>query len=262
MEPGQCNLIIGTSGSGKTVLMKCMVGLFHPDSGEVLYDGKDFTNMRSEEKTQVRKEIGMLFQGAALFDSLTVEQNVMFPLDMFTKNPYREKLKRVNEVLEKVNLSDTNKKFPAEISGGMKKRVGIARAIVLNPKYLFCDEPNSGLDPQTSMVIDRLIKDITEEYNITTIVNTHDMNSVMENGDNIIYMYEGQKEWEGNKNEIIFSKNQRLNDFIFASEFLKDAKDMRMLEETGKISNERNMDQLIDEEAPPLVPPPNEQDTK
>ena len=262
MEPGQCNLIIGTSGSGKTVLMKCMVGLFHPDSGEVLYDGKDFTNMRSEEKTQVRKEIGMLFQGAALFDSLTVEQNVMFPLDMFTKNPYREKLKRVNEVLEKVNLSDTNKKFPAEISGGMKKRVGIARAIVLNPKYLFCDEPNSGLDPQTSMVIDRLIKDITEEYNITTIVNTHDMNSVMENGDNIIYMYEGQKEWEGNKNEIIFSKNQRLNDFIFASEFLKDAKDMRMLEETGKISNERNMDQLIDEEAPPLVPPPNEQETK
>ena len=262
MEPGQCNLIIGTSGSGKTVLMKCMVGLFHPDSGEVLYDGKDFTNMRSEEKTQVRKEIGMLFQGAALFDSLTVEQNVMFPLDMFTKNPYREKLKRVNEVLEKVNLSDTNKKFPAEISGGMKKRVGIARAIVLNPKYLFCDEPHSGLDPQTSMVIDRLIKDITEEYNITTIVNTHDMNSVMENGDNIIYMYEGQKEWEGNKNEIIFSKNQRLNDFIFASEFLKDAKDMRMLEETGKISNERNMDQLIDEEAPPLVPPPNEQDTK
>ena len=262
MQPGQCNLIIGTSGSGKTVLMKCMVGLFHPDSGEVLYDGKDFTNMRSEEKTQVRKEIGMLFQGAALFDSLTVEQNVMFPLDMFTKNPYREKLKRVNEVLEKVNLSDTNKKFPAEISGGMKKRVGIARAIVLNPKYLFCDEPNSGLDPQTSMVIDRLIKDITEEYNITTIVNTHDMNSVMENGDNIIYMYEGQKEWEGNKNEIIFSKNQRLNDFIFASEFLKDAKDMRMLEETGKISNERNMDQLIDEEAPPLVPPPNEQDTK
>jgi phospholipid/cholesterol/gamma-HCH transport system ATP-binding protein len=239
-----------------------MVGLFRPDSGEVLYDGNDFTNMRTEEKTQVRKEIGMLFQGAALFDSLTVEQNVMFPLDMFTTNSYREKLKRVNEVLDKVNLSDTNKKYPAEISGGMKKRVGIARAIVLNPKYLFCDEPNSGLDPQTSMVIDRLIKDITEEYNITTIVNTHDMNSVMENGDNIIYMYEGHKEWEGNKNEIIFSKNQRLNDFIFASEFLKDAKDMRMLEETGKISNDRNMDQLIDEEAPPLVPPPDEPETK
>jgi len=258
MQPGQCNLIIGTSGSGKTVLMKCMVGLLTPDSGKVLYDGKDFTNMKTDAKTEIRKEIGMLFQGSALFDSLTVEQNVMFPLDMFTTNSYREKLKRVNEVLEKVNLKDTNKKYPAEISGGMKKRVGIARAIVLNPKYLFCDEPNSGLDPQTSMVIDRLIKDITEEYQITTVVNTHDMNSVMENGDNIIYMFEGQKEWEGNKNEIIFSKNQRLNDFIFASEFLKDAKDMRMLEETGKISNERNMDELIDEEAPPLVLPPDD----
>jgi phospholipid/cholesterol/gamma-HCH transport system ATP-binding protein len=262
MEPGQCNLIIGTSGSGKTVLMKCMVGLLYPDKGEVLYDGKDFTNMKANERTEVRKEIGMLFQGSALFDSLTVEQNVMFPLDMFTHNSYREKLKRVNEVLEKVNLKDTNKKFPAEISGGMKKRVGIARAIVLNPKYLFCDEPNSGLDPQTSMVIDRLIKDITLEYQITTVVNTHDMNSVMENGDNIIYMFEGQKEWEGNKNEIIFSKNQRLNDFIFASEFLKDAKDMRMLEETGKISNERNMEDLIHDDAPTLVPPPDEEEKK
>src|SRR5690349_12754650 len=235
MKSGQCNLIIGSSGSGKTVLMKCMVGLFEPDAGQVLYGGQDFTAMNNDEKTEVRKEIGMLFQGSALFDSLTVEQNVMFPLDMFTTNPYKEKLKRVNEVLEKVNLKGTNKKYPAEISGAMKKRVGIARAIVLNPKYLFCDEPNSGLDPQTSMVIDKLIKDITEEYNITTIVNTHDMNSVMENGDNIIYMYEGQKEWEGNKNEIIFSKNHRLNDFIFASEFLKDAKDMRMLEELAKL---------------------------
>jgi len=260
MKPGQCNLIIGTSGSGKTVLMKCMVGLLHPDNGEVLYDGKDFTNMDVDDKTQVRKEIGMLFQGSALFDSLTVEQNVMFPLNMFTKNSSREKLKRVNEVLEKVNLKDTNRKFPAELSGGMKKRVGIARAIVLNPKYLFCDEPNSGLDPQTAMVIDRLIKDITAEYQITTVVNTHDMNSVMENGDYIIYMYEGRKEWEGNKKEIIFSKSQRLNDFIFASEFLKDAKDMRMLEETGKISNERDMEQLIDEDAPPLVPPPEDQE--
>ena len=257
MQPGQCNLIIGTSGSGKTVLMKCMVGLFRPDSGHVIYDGKDFTNMKPEEKTEVRKEIGMLFQGSALFDSLTVEQNVMFPLNMFTKNSYRDNLKRVNEVLAKVNLSDTNKKYPAEISGGMKKRVGIARAIVLNPKYLFCDEPNSGLDPQTSMVIDRLIRDITEEYQITTVVNTHDMNSVMENGDYIIYMYDGRKEWEGNKKEIIFSKSQRLNDFIFASEFLKDAKDMRMLEETGKIANDRNMAQLTDEDAPTLVPPPD-----
>jgi len=259
MKPGQCNLIIGTSGSGKTVLMKCMVGLFHPDAGQVLYDGKDFTNMKADEKTDVRKEIGMLFQGSALFDSLTVEQNVMFPLDMFTKNSYREKLKRANEVLEKVNLKGTNKKFPAELSGGMKKRVGIARAIVLNPKYLFCDEPNSGLDPQTAMVIDKLIKDITREYQITTVVNTHDMNSVMENGDYIIYMYDGRKEWEGNKKEIIFSKSQRLNDFIFASEFLKDAKDMRMLEETGKIANDRNMAQLTGQDAPTLVPPPDEQ---
>jgi len=259
MKPGQCNLVIGISGSGKTVLMKCMVGLFQPDSGEVLYDGKDFTNMKSDEKTDVRKEIGMLFQGSALFDSLTVEQNVMFPLNMFTNNSYRTNLKRVNEVLAKVNLQDTNKKFPAELSGGMKKRVGIARAIVLNPKYLFCDEPNSGLDPQTSMVIDRLIRDITEEYQITTVVNTHDMNSVMENGDYIIYMYEGRKEWEGNRKEIIFSKSQRLNDFIFASEFLKDAKDMRMLEETGKIANERDMTQLTDQDAPTLVPPPDEE---
>src|ERR1043166_5441059 len=226
MQPGQCNLIIGTSGSGKTVLMKCMVGLLTPNSGEVLYDEKNFTNMRAEEKTRVRKEIGMLFQGSALFDSLTVEQNVMFPLDMFTTNSYREKLKRVNEVLEKVNLKDTNKKYPAEISGGMKKRVGIARAIVLNPKYLFCDEPNSGLDPQTSMVIDKLIKEITEEYKITTVVNTHDMNSVMENGDNIIYMYEGQKEWEGTNKDIVYSEDKTLNDFIFASEFLQKAKEM------------------------------------
>ncbi len=258
MMPGQCNLIIGTSGSGKTVLMKCMVGLFDPDNGEILYDGQNFTAMKTDEKTEIRKQIGMLFQGSALFDSLTVEQNVMFPLNMFTKNSYSAKLKRVNEVLEKVNLKDTNKKFPAELSGGMKKRVGIARAIVLNPQYLFCDEPNSGLDPQTSMVIDKLIREITEDYNITTIVNTHDMNSVMENGDYIIYMYEGRKEWEGNRKEIIFSKNERLNSFIFASEFLQDAKDMRMLEETGKIANDRNMEELTDQSAPTLVPPPDE----
>ncbi len=262
MKPGQCNLVIGTSGSGKTVLMKCMVGLLRPDNGTVLYDGKDFTNMKAEEKTEIRKEIGMLFQGSALFDSLTVEQNIMFPLNMFTEMSGREKLNRVNEVLEKVNLKDTNKKFPAELSGGMKKRVGIARAIVLNPKYLFCDEPNSGLDPQTSMVIDKLIKEITLEYKITTVVNTHDMNSVMENGDYIIYMYGGRKEWEGNKKEIIFSKSHRLNDFIFASEFLRDAKDMRMLEETGKIANERNMEELTEEDAPTLVPPPGDDENK
>ena len=235
MKSGQCNLIIGSSGSGKTVLMKCMVGLFTPDKGEILYNGHDFVQMTGDERTEIRKEIGMLFQGSALFDSLTVEQNVMFPLDMFTKDTYREKLKRVNEVLDRVNLVETNKKFPSELSGGMKKRVALARAIVLNPKYLFCDEPNSGLDPQTSLVIDKLIREITVEYNICTVVNTHDMNSVMEIGNYILYMYQGNKEWEGTNKEIIFSKNQRLNEFIFASEFLKDAKEMRMLEETGKM---------------------------
>ncbi|HTS42939.1 MAG TPA: ATP-binding cassette domain-containing protein [Puia sp.] len=245
MQTGKCNLIIGSSGSGKTVLMKCMVGLFEPDHGEIIYSGKNFTEMNDEERKELRQQIGMLFQGSALFDSMTVEQNIMFPLDMFTKKHYSEKLKRVNEVLERVNLKDVNSKFPAEISGGMKKRVGIARAIVLNPKYLFCDEPNSGLDPQTALLIDKLIKEITEEYNITTIVNTHDMNSVMEIGDHIIYMYMGLKEWEGSNKEIIFSKNEKLNEFIFASEFLKDAKDMRMLEQTGKIDNNRNMEDLI-----------------
>ena len=255
MKPGQCNLIIGSSGSGKTVLMKCMVGLFTPDAGEVLYDGHDFIKMDAEEKKEIRTQIGMLFQGSALFDSLTVEQNVMFPLEMFTKWNYKKKLDRVNEVLERVELKGTNKKFPAEVSGGMKKRVGIARAVVLNPKYLFCDEPNSGLDPLTSMIIDKLIMEITKEYNITTVVNTHDMNSVMEMGDSILYMHKGEKEWEGNNKEIIFSKNEKLNDFIFASEFLKDAKDMRMLEETGKIPNERDMSELTHKSASPLIEP-------
>ena len=245
MKAGQCNLIIGTSGSGKTVLMKCMVGLFEPDAGEVLYNGESFTKMNRNDKTEIRKQIGMLFQGSALFDSLTVQENVMFPLNMFTTWPLKKKLERVNEVLDRVNLKDTNKKFPAELSGGMKKRVGIARAIVLNPRYLFCDEPNSGLDPQTSLVIDRLIREITLEFNITTVVNTHDMNSVMEVGNYILYMYHGKKEWEGSNKEIIFSKNQRLNEFIFASEFLKDAKEMRMLEETGKMPNDRNIDDMI-----------------
>lgn len=245
MKAGQCNLIIGASGSGKTVLMKCMVGLFEPDEGEVLYNGHNFTSMSGEEKTEVRKEIGMLFQGSALFDSQTVEQNIMFPLNMFTKWHLKQKLARVNEVLERVNLPGVNKKFPGELSGGMKKRVALARAIVLNPKYLFCDEPNSGLDPQTSLVIDRLIHEITVEYNITTVVNTHDMNSVMEIGHYILYMYKGFKEWEGSNKEIIFSKNQRLNEFIFASDFLRDAKEMRMLEEKGKMPGDRNMDDLL-----------------
>lgn len=256
MKAGQCNLIIGSSGSGKTVLQKCMVGLFEPDQGEIIYSGQNFTAMKGPEKTEIRKEIGMLFQGSALFDSLTVQENVMFPLSMFTRDSFRKKLDRVNEVLARVNLTeDVNKKYPSELSGGMKKRVALARAIVLNPKYLFCDEPNSGLDPQTSLVIDRLIQEITLEFNMTTVVNTHDMNSVMEIGNYILYMYKGNKEWEGNNREIIFSKNQRLNDFIFASEFLQDAKDMRMLEETGQIPNHRNMEALTGQKNPPQPPP-------
>ncbi len=245
MQTGMCNLIIGTSGSGKTVLQKCLVGLFEPDSGEVIYDGRSFIDMSNDDRKELRQQIGMLFQGSALFDSMTVEQNVMFPLDMFSKMNHKEKLQRVNEVLARVNLEEANSKFPAEISGGMKKRVGIARAIVLNPKYLFCDEPNSGLDPQTSMVIDKLIYDITKEFNMTTVINTHDMNSVMEIGENILYMDLGKKEWNGNNEEIIFSKNERLNEFIFASKFLQDAKDMRMLEAKGIISDDRNMEEMM-----------------
>ncbi len=230
MEAGHTNLIIGTSGSGKTVLMKIMIGLLPVDSGEVLYEGKDIVTMNDVELKELRKQIGMLFQGGALFDSKTVAENVMFPLDMFTRQTYKEKLARVNEVLERVNLKDTNKKYPAEISGGMKKRVALARAIVQNPKYLFCDEPNSGLDPQTSLVIDQLVKEITKEFNITTVINTHDMNTVMESGDHIVYMYQGNKQWEGSNKDIIFSKDERLNSFIFASEFLAKAKEMSMME--------------------------------
>lgn len=230
METGKVNLIIGSSGSGKTVMMKCMVGLMEIDGGKILYDGQDFTNMPEQDRKNVRRQIGMLFQGSALFDSMTVEQNVMFPLDMFSKSSLKEKRTRVMECLERVQLKDAAKKFPAEISGGMKKRVGIARAIVLNPKYLFCDEPNSGLDPQTSLLIDKLIKEITHEFNMTTVINTHDMNTVMESGDHIVYMYQGKKQWEGSNKDIIFSKDERLNDFIFASDFLRDAKEMRQME--------------------------------
>lgn len=233
MEAGKCNLIIGTSGSGKTVLTKCMVGLFRPEEGEIHYDNKDMLHMNNDERKLLRQQIGMLFQGTALFDSMTVEQNVLFPLDMFTNWSLAEKKKRVNEVLDRVNLKDAHKRYPSEISGGMKKRVGIARAIVLNPKYLFCDEPNSGLDPQTSLVIDKLIKEITVEFNITTIVVTHDMNSVMEIGDHIVYLHQGKKQWEGSNKDIIFSKDELLNKFIFASEFLQDAKEMRMMEVNG-----------------------------
>lgn len=235
MLPGKTNLIIGSSGSGKTVLMKIMIGLMHVDSGQVLYEGQDITQMEVKELKDIRQQIGMLFQGSALFDSKNVEQNVMFPLDMFTKMDRKEKRKKANEVLERVNLVDANRKFPAEISGGMKKRVALARALVMNPKYLFCDEPNSGLDPQTSLVIDKLIKELTIENNITTVINTHDMNTVMESGDHIVYMHKGYKKWEGSNKEIIFSEDEDLNNFIFASDFLYKAKEMTMLEEKGKI---------------------------
>ena len=241
METGKANLIIGTSGSGKTVLQKCLVGLIEPDEGEIIYDGKSFTDMVEEERKLLRQQIGMLFQGSALFDSMNVENNVKFPLDMFTTDSYSKKIKRVNEVLERVNLVGSNKKLPSEISGGMKKRVAIARAIVLTPKYLFCDEPNSGLDPQTSLLIDKLIYEITKEFNMTTIINTHDMNSVMEIGDNILYLADGKKEWTGNSKDIIFSDNKPLNDFIFASQFLQDAKNMRKLEAKGGIDSAGNI---------------------
>lgn len=231
MQPGKNNLIIGTSGSGKTVMMKIMIGLMQADSGQVLYEGKDIAAMSKEELRGLRNQIGMLFQGSALFDSKTVAQNVMFPLDMFTTKKLREKQRRVNEVLAHVNLKDANRKYPAEISGGMKKRVALARAIVLNPKFLFCDEPNSGLDPQNSLVIDKLISEITKEYNITTVINTHDMNTVMESGDHIVFMHQGRKRWEGNSQEIVYSEDQTLNDFIFASEFLQKAKEMTVIEE-------------------------------
>jgi len=223
--PGKTSLVIGTSGSGKTVLMKCMVGLLQPTSGHILYNGDiDYVNLEEKEKKEIRKEIGMLFQGAALFDSMSVEKNVMFPLNMFTSMTIKERLNRVNECLERVNLKGANKLMPSELSGGMKKRVGIARAIVMNPKYLFCDEPNSGLDPQTSILIDELIHEITEEFNITTIVNTHDMNSVIGIGDYILFLHKGEKAWEGDKHTVLRSDNQALNDFIFASKYLREIK--------------------------------------
>jgi phospholipid/cholesterol/gamma-HCH transport system ATP-binding protein len=223
-KPGVTNLIIGGSGSGKTTLLKCMIGLHKPEEGSVLYDGREFTSMSFEERIEIRKEIGMLFQGSALFDSMTVEENIMFPLNMFTDQPKSEKMDRVNFCLERVNLEGKNKLFPAELSGGMKKRVGIARAIAMNPKYLFVDEPNSGLDPKTSIVIDELIKELTEEYNTTTIVVTHDMNSVMGIGDYILFLHQGKKFWEGSNKEIAHTDIEELNDFVFASRFMKAAK--------------------------------------
>ena len=220
-ENGKTNLIIGQSGSGKTVLMKNLVGLLDPTSGNVLYDGRDFVAMSKHEKILLRREMGMIFQSAALFDSMTVLENVMFPLDMFASMNYRERVKRAQTCLDRVNLVDAETKFPGEISGGMQKRVAIARAIALNPKYLFCDEPNSGLDPKTSLVIDELLHSITHEYDITTIINTHDMNSVMGIGESIIFIHQGNLEWRGESKDIMMSDNKLLTDFIFASDLLK-----------------------------------------
>ena len=227
-ETGKTNLIIGQSGSGKTVLMKNLVGLLQPTSGEVLYDDRDFTQMSKKEKVLMRREMGMIFQSAALFDSLNVLENVMFPLDMFSTMNYRERVKRAQECLDRVNLIEAQQKYPGEISGGMQKRVAIARASVMNPKYLFCDEPNSGLDPKTSLVIDELLSGITKDYNMTTIINTHDMNSVMGIGENICFIYQGHKEWQGNKDEVMTSTNEKLNDLVFASDLFRKVKEVEL----------------------------------
>lgn len=227
---GETNLIIGRSGSGKTVLLKSIVGLHEVDQGQILYDGRDFTKMNQKLRKHLRKEMGMVFQGGALFDSLSVEENVRFPLDMFSDMSAAEKQKQVDFCLERVNIRDANKLYPSEISGGMQKRVAIARAIVLNPKYLFCDEPNSGLDPETSMVIDELVHSITVDLGITTIINTHDMNSVMEIGDNILFISEGEMCWEGNRKEILHSTNQKLQEFVFANKQYQRIRDDKIKE--------------------------------
>lgn len=227
-EKGKTNLIIGASGTGKSVLLKCIVGLVQPDYGNVLYDQRDFTHGDKQLQTEVRREIGMLFQGGALFDSKNVEENVMFPLNILTKMPQDEKLDRVNFCLERVGLENVNKKMPSEISGGMKKRVGIARAMVNNPNYLFCDEPNSGLDPQTAIRIDSLIKEITDEYKITTVVVTHDMNSVLEIGDHVLYIFEGKKLWEGDNKHIMDSGVKELDDFVFANRMMSMVKEQKL----------------------------------
>ena len=230
-EDGKTNLIIGQSGAGKTVLMRTLVGLLEPTKGEVLYDGRNFVSMSKKDKILMRREMGMIFQGAALFDSLSVIENVRFPLDMFSNMTFRERQLRAQECLDRVNLTGAENKYPGEISGGMQKRVAIARAVVMNPKYLFCDEPNSGLDPKTSLVIDDLLSSITKEYHITTIINTHDMNSVMGIGENIIFICDGKKEWQGNKETVISSHNQKLNDLVFASDLFKKVKEVEMEEE-------------------------------
>jgi phospholipid/cholesterol/gamma-HCH transport system ATP-binding protein len=229
-EKGKTNLIIGQSGSGKTVFLKCLLGLFEPDEGNICYNGRFYSELSTKDRRNLRQEMGMVFQGSALFDSMTVEGNVMFPLDMFTNQSRSEKQDRVDFVLKRVNLIDAHKKFPSEISGGMQKRVAIARAIVMNPKYLFCDEPNSGLDPKTAILIDNLIHEITEEYDITTIINTHDMNSVMEIGEKILFLKNGYKEWEGTNKEIFKTDNQAVTDFVYSSELFKKVRQMYLEE--------------------------------
>ncbi|MFS4469737.1 ABC transporter ATP-binding protein [Maribacter sp. 2210JD10-5] len=225
-ETGKTNLVIGQSGSGKTVFLKCLLGLFAPEQGTINYDGKIYSNLTDDEKRDLRQEMGMVFQGSALFDSMTVEGNVRFPLDMFTKQSKSEMEDRVNTVLKRVNLIDAHHKYPSEISGGMQKRVAIARAIVMNPKYLFCDEPNSGLDPKTAILIDDLIKEITEEYDITTVINTHDMNSVMQIGEKILFLKNGLKEWEGTKHDVFKTENKAVTDFVYSSDLFKKVRQM------------------------------------
>lgn len=225
-EDGKTNLVIGQSGSGKTVFLKCLLGLFEPDEGQICYNGQFYSELSTSERRDLRQEMGMVFQGSALFDSMTVEGNVMFPLGMFTNQSKAEMQDRVDFVLERVNLIDAHTKFPSEISGGMQKRVAIARAIVMNPKYLFCDEPNSGLDPKTAILIDNLIQEITKEYNITTIINTHDMNSVMEIGEKIIFLKDGYKEWEGTNKEIFKTDNEAVTNFVYSSELFKKVRQM------------------------------------
>ena len=231
-ENGKTSLVIGQSGSGKTVLLKCMLGLLSPEKGDICYDDRHYDKMTIKEKRDLRKEIGMVFQGGALFDSSTIEENIMFPLKMFTDQPYNQMLERVNFVLNRVHLENVNSKYPAELSGGMQKRVSIARAIVMNPKYLFCDEPNSGLDPKTAIVIDNLIQEITDEYNITTVINSHDMNSVMEIGEKIIFLKDGVKEWEGTSNEIFRTDNKAITDFVYSSNLFKKVREAQLKEKS------------------------------
>lgn len=233
-ERGKVNMIIGASGMGKSVFAKCIIGLHEVDSGCIYYDNREFTRMDDDQRRDIRKEIGMLFQSSALFDSMTVQENIMFPLNMFTNNSKKENIERVNFCLDRVNLSGINKLFPNECSGGMQKRVAIARAIAMNPKFLICDEPNSGLDPQTALVIDKLIRELTHEYNMTTIVITHDMNSVIEIGENINFIYKGKNWWSGNNKEIITTDNKEVNDFVYASEFMKEIKSNLMKSKKGQ----------------------------